>query len=164
MIKEEKRKKFENDYFKKYEIITKSHEKKETNQKNQKITPKILEITTNNFLNLLQENENIIKSIKSSKNEEEAKLFIDFKEKMNSLAKYSKKELDLYVYRNLPIINDILDECKRDKQKEKRINLFIKLLREDLDEIYSRREIILKYMKVLDYQPFSEYKHINNKI
>ena len=165
MIKEEKRKKFENDYFKKYEIITKSHEKKETNQKNQKITPKILEKTTNNFLNLLQENENIIKSIKSSnKNEEEAKLFIDFKEKMNSLAKYSKKELDLYVYRNLPIINDILDECKRDKQKEKRINLFIKLLREDLDEIYSRREIILKYMKVLDYQPFSEYKHINNKI
>ena len=57
-----------------------------------------------------------------------------------------------------------MDECKRDKQKEKRINLFIKLLREDLDEIYSRREIILKYMKALDYQPFSEYKHINNKI
>ena len=163
MIKEEKRKKFENDYFKKYEVITKSHEK-DTKQKIEKITPKTIEKVTNNFLNLLQENDNIIKSIKSYKKEEDAKLFIDFKEKMDSLAKYSKKELDLYIYRNLPIINDILDECKRDKLTENRINLFIKLLREDLDEIYSQREIILKYMKVLDYKPFSELKHINNKI
>lgn len=158
MIKEEKRKKFENDYFKKYEQIAKSHERKDIKQKTEKITPKTIERVTNNFLDLLKENDNIIKSMKSSQKEEEAKLFIDFKEKMDSLAKYSKKELDLYIYRNLPIINDILDECKRDKQTEKRINRFIKLLREDLDEIYSQREIILKYLKVLDYKPFSEYK------
>ena len=158
MIKEEKRKKFENEYFKKYELLIKSREKKEMKQKSEKITPKELEKVTKNFLNLLKENDNIIKSIKSSKKEEDAKLFIDFKEKMNSLSKYSKKDLDLYVYRNLPIINNILDECKRDKQTENRINHFIKLLREDLDEIYAQREIILRYLKVLDYKTFSENK------
>jgi len=158
MIKEEKRKKFENEYFKKYELLIKSREKNNMKQKVEKITPKELEKVTKNFLNLLKENDNIIKSIKSSKKEEDAKLFIDFKEKMNSLSKYSKKDLDLYVYRNLPIINNILDECKRDKQTENRINHFIKLLREDLDEIYAQREIILRYLKVLDYKNFSENK------
>ena len=152
MIKEEKRKKFEKEYFKKYELLIKAREKKEEQKLN---NPAMMEKVKNNFMNLLEENDNIIKAITSTKNENQANLFIEFKEKMNSLAKYSKKELDLFIYRNIPIINNILDECKRARQTEKRINHFIRILREDLDEIYSQREIILRYLKVLDYYPFS---------
>lgn len=152
MIKEEKRKKFENEYFKKYELIIKAREKKEEEKLS---TPDMMQKIKNNFLNLLEENDNIIKVIESTKNEKEANLFIEFKEKMNSLAKYSKKELDLFIYRNLPIINNILDEIKRDRKTEIRINYFIRMLREDLDEIYYQRENILHFLKVLDYNPFS---------
>ena len=153
MIKEEKKKKFENEFFKKYENIIKAYEKKERLQK-KLITNEMLEEAGNIFFNLLEENENIIKS---SKKTGDAELFIEFREKMNSLAKYSKKELNLYIFRNYQVINNILEECKRDKQRENRINRFIKILREDLEEILNRREYILKFLKVLDYQPFPNY-------
>ena len=114
----------------------------------------MLEEASNRFFSLLKENEKIIES---SKKAEEAELFIEFREKMNSLAKYSKRELNLYIFRNYQVINNLLEECKRDKQRENRINGFIKILREDLEEIYNRREYILKFLKVLDYQPFPNY-------
>jgi len=150
MIKEEKKKKFENEFFKKYEKIIQSREKKEQIHK-KIITDEMLEETSNNFFYLLEENEAIIKS---SKKTEDAELFIQFREKMNSLAKFSKHELHLYVYRNFQTINNILEECKRDKQRENRINKFIKILKEDLEEICNQRYYILKYLKVLDYNPF----------
>ena len=150
MIREEKKKKFENEFFKKYEKIIKSREKKEQTQK-KIITNEMLEEMSNNFFDLLDENEAIIKS---SKKIEDVELFIQFREKMNSLAKFSKHELHLYVYRNFQTINNILEECKRDKQRENRINKFIKILKEDLEEICNQRYYILKFLKVLDYTPF----------
>ena len=153
MIKGEKKKEFENEIFKKYEKAIKNNEKKEGLQK-KLITNEMLEEASNRFFSLLKENEKIIES---SKKAEEAELFIEFREKMNSLAKYSKRELNLYIFRNYQVINNLLEECKRDKQRENRINGFIQILREDLEEIYNRREYILKFLKVLDYQPFPNY-------
>ena len=158
MIKEEKRKKFEAEFFKKYDELLKSHEKKERLQKNL-ITKEMIEETSHYFFNLLQENEKIIKT---SKKEEDVELFIEFREKMNSLAKFSKNELNLYIFRNYPIINHILEECKRDKQRETRINKFIQLLREDLDEIYNKKNYIQKFIKIMDYQPFPNHASVNS--
>lgn len=158
MIKEEKKKKFEAEFFKKYDELLKSHEKKERIQKNL-ITNEMIEETTHYFFNLLQENENIIKT---SKKEEDVELFIEFREKMNSLAKFSKNELNLYIFRNYPIINHILEECKRDRQRETRINKFIQLLREDLDEIYNKKNYIQKFIKIMDYQPFPNHASVNS--
>ena len=153
MIKEQKKKKFENEFFKKYEKIIQAHLLKEK-EKKELITNEILEEAGNNFFNLLKENEKIIKS---SKNIEDAELFLEFREKMNSLEKFSKNELNLYIYRNYKTIINILEECKRDKKREIEINRFIKLLNDDLDEIYYKRKFIHKFMKVLDYKPFHKY-------
>ena len=153
MIKEQKKKKFENEFFKKYEKIIQAHLLKEK-EKKELITNEILEEAGNNFFNLLKENEKIIQS---SKNIEDAELFLEFREKMNSLEKFSKNELNLYIYRNYKTIINILEECKRDKKREIEINRFIKLLNDDLDEIYYKRKYIHKFMKVLDYKPFHKY-------
>ena len=93
---------------------------------------------------------------------EDANLFIEFREKMNSLQRYAKKELNLYIYKNYDIIINILEECKRDKQKEMRINKFLKLLVQDLDEIIFKRKEILNKLQALDYQPFSSNSSIVN--
>ena len=151
LINEEKKKKFENNFFQNYEKIMKSQEKKEKKIKQDLITDEMLQKMSQNFLNLLKENEKIIKS---SEKMEDAELFIEFREKMNSLEKYSKRELNLYVYRNFQTISNILEECKRDKQIEIRINKFLKLLRDDLDDLYLNRKFILKFLKVINYNPF----------
>ena len=111
----------------------------------------MLEEMGNNFNNLLEENEAIIKS---STKQEDAELFIGFREKMKSLRMYSKQDLNMYLYRNFDVINNILADCKRDKQKENRINRFIRMLKEDLDQICYKRNNILKSLKVLDFLPF----------
>ena len=111
----------------------------------------MLEEMGNNFNNLLEENEAIIKS---STKQEDAELFIGFREKMKSLRMYSKQDLNMYLYRNFDVINNILSECKRDKQRENRINKFIKILKEDLDLICYKRDYISKHLRVLDFLPF----------
>ena len=151
LINEEKKKKFENNFFQNYEKIMKSQEKKEKKINQDLITDEMIQKMSQNFLNLLKENEKIIKS---SEKMEDAELFIEFREKMNSLEKYSKRELNLYVYRNFQTISNILEECKRDKQIEIRINKFLKLLRDDLDDLYLNRKFILKFLKVINYNPF----------
>ena len=98
-----------------------------------------------------KENEAIIKS---STKQEDAELFIGFREKMKSLRMYSKQDLNMYLYRNFDVINNILSECKRDKQRENRINKFIKILKEDLDLICYKRDYISKHLRVLDFLPF----------
>ena len=148
MIKEEKKKKFEQKFFQNYEKILKSQEKKEEKMKQKLINDEILQELSHNFFNLLEENEKIIKS---STKKEDTKLFIEFREKMNSLKRYSKRELNLYLYRNFKTINTILEECKRDKQIEFRINKFLKLLRDDL---CINRKSILQFIKAIDYKPF----------
>ena len=151
LINEERKKKFENNFFQNYENIIKSQEKKEKKIKQDLITDEMLQEMSHNFLNLLEENEKIIKS---SEKMEDAELFVEFREKMNSLQKYSKRELNLYVYRNIQTISSILEECKRDKQIENRINKFLKLLRDDFDDLYLNRKFILKFLKAIDYNPY----------
>ena len=150
MIKEQKKKKVENEFFKQYEKIIKEYEEKEQN-KNKIVSKEMLEEMGNNFNNLLEENEAIIKS---STKQEDAELFIGFREKMKSLRMYSKQDLNMYLYRNFDVINNILSECKRDKQRENRINKFIKILKEDLDLICYKRDYISKHLRVLDFLPF----------
>ena len=111
----------------------------------------MLEEMGNNFTNLMDENDAIIKS---SRTEDEAELFIQFREKLKSLTRYSVDDLNMYLYRNFDVINNILAECKRDKQKENRINRFIRRLKADLDQICYKRNKILKSLKVLDFLPF----------
>ena len=150
MIKEQKKKKVENEFFKQYEKIIKEYEEKEQN-KNKIVSKEMLEEMGNNFNDLLEENEAIIKS---SQKQEDAELFIGFREKMKSLRMYSKQDLNMYLYRNFDVINNILSECKRDKQRENRINKFIKILKEDLDLICYKRDYISKHLRVLDFLPF----------
>ena len=152
MIKEQKKKKLENEFLKKYEKIIKVYQEKEKNKNKKKIISKeMLEEMGNNFTNLMDENDAIIKS---SRTEDEAELFIQFREKLKSLTRYSVDDLNMYLYKNFDVINNILAECKRDKQKENRINRFIRRLKEDLDQICYKRNNILKSLKVLDFLPF----------
>ena len=152
MIKEQKKKKLENEFLKKYEKIIKVYQEKEKNKNKKKIISKEMLIEMgNNFTNLMDENDAIIKS---SRTEDEAELFIQFREKLKSLTRYSVDDLNMYLYRNFDVINNILAECKRDKQKENRINRFIRMLKEDLDQICYKRNNILKSLKVLDFLPF----------
>ena len=160
MIKEKQKKKFEKDFFQKYENLMKKREKQEKLKKKKEIiTDEMIEEVNNNFFYLLDENERII--TKATKKNEDAELFIDFRNKMNSLAKYAKKELNLYIYKNYDIIVNILEECKRDKQKEIRINKFFQFLCQDLDDIIFKRKEILKTLQALDYQPFSSNNSTN---
>ena len=160
MIKEKQKKKFEKEFFQKYENLMKKREKQEKLKKKKEIiTDEMIEEVNNNFFYLLDENERII--TKATKKNEDAELFIDFRNKMNSLAKYAKKELNLYIYKNYDIIVNILEECKRDKQKEIRINKFFQFLCQDLDDIIFKRKEILKTLQALDYQPFSSNNSTN---
>ena len=84
-------------------------------------------------------------------------LFLEFKEKINSLEKFSKKEFNLYIIRNYKILLKILEECKRDTEKEMRINEYLKALNNDLDKLYQYKNMILNDIKIVDYQPFIPY-------
>ena len=119
----------------------------------EEISKKVIEEVNHKFENLIHENEDIIKS-----NEEEAELFLGFKEKMVSLAKYSKKEYNLYLVKNYKYIEKVLEDCKRDKEREERIGQFLKALNEDLRMNDMYKSDLWQDIKVIDYHPFISYK------
>ena len=106
------------------------------------------------FSIIIKENEELIRK---SNRKEEMELFLEFKEKINSLEKFSKKEFNLYIIRNYKILLKILEECKRDTEKEMRINEYLKALNNDLDKLYQYKNMILNDIKIVDYQPFIPY-------
>ena len=123
-------------------------------QNNDTITDEMYEEINFCFLNLIKENDDLIKS---SQKKEQMELFLEFKEKMDSLQKFSKKDFNLYILKNYEIILKILQECKRDKQKEIRINEFLKALNNDLNMLYKYKDDISYHMKLINYQPFFSY-------
>jgi hypothetical protein len=125
-----------------------------------KVSEKIIEEVNHKFEDLIHENDDIIKS--SSKNEE-AELFLEFKEKMISLAKYSKKEYNLYLVKNYKYIVKVLEDYKRDKEREERIGKFLKALKEDLKMNCMYKSDLWQDIKVIDYQPFISYNKKNKK-
>ena len=124
----------------------------------EEIPEKLIEEVNNKFKNLIHENEEIIDS---SSRKEEAELFLGFKEKMISLARYSKKEYNLYLAKNYKYIVKILEDYKRDKEKEERIDKFLKALNEDLRMNCMFKSDLWQDIKVIDYQPF--ISHNKNK-
>ena len=118
----------------------------------EEIPEKVIEEVNHKFENLIHENDDIIESKK-----EEAELFLGFKEKMISLARYSKKEFNLYLIRNYKYILKILEDCKRDKEREERIDKFLKAMNEDLKINGMYKSELWQDIKVIDYQPFISY-------
>ena len=117
----------------------------------EEIQEKLIKEVNHKFSKLIHENEDIIGS---SSRKEEAELFLEFKEKMISLARYSKKEYNLYLVKNYKYIVKVLEECKRDKEREERIDKFLKSLNEDLRMNSMFKSDLWQDIKVIDYQPF----------
>jgi len=117
----------------------------------EEIQEKLIEEVNHKFSKLIHENEDIIGS---SSRKEEAELFLEFKEKMISLARYSKKEYNLYLVKNYKYIVKVLEECKRDKEREERIDKFLKSLNEELRMNSMFKSDLWQDIKVIDYQPF----------
>jgi len=120
----------------------------------EEISEKVIEEVNYKFKNLIHENEKIINS---TSRKEEAELFLEFKEKMISLERYSKKEFNLYLIRNYKYILKILEDCKRDKEREERIDKFLKAMNEDLKINGMYKSELWQDIKVIDYQPFISY-------
>ena len=118
----------------------------------EEIPEKVIEEVNHKFENLIHENDDIIESKK-----EEAELFLGFKEKMISLNKYSKKEYDLYLVKNYKYIAKVLEDCKKDKEREERIDKFLEALNEDLRMNNMYKSDLWQDIKVMDYQPFISY-------
>ena len=118
----------------------------------EEIPEKVIEEVNHKFENLIHENDDIIESKK-----EEAELFLGFKEKMISLARYSKKEYNLYLVKNYKYIAKALEDCKRDKEREERIDKFLKALNEDLKMNCMYKSDLWQDIKVIDYQPFISF-------
>ena len=76
---------------------------------------------------------------------------------MISLERYSKKEFNLYLIRNYKYILKILEDCKRDKEREERIDKFLKAMNEDLKINGMYKSELWQDIKVIDYQPFISY-------
>ena len=123
-------------------------------QKEEVVPEDIFEEINHQFLNIIKENDDIIQS---TKKKEEIILFLEFREKMNSLRKFSEKNFNLYILRNYKIILNTLQECKKNKEKEYRINEFLKELNDELNMLYYYKKDISNNMKILNYQPFSSY-------
>ena len=130
------------------------YEKNKINEKEEIIAEEIYENIDNQFLNIIRENDEIIKTCEKK---EEIELFLEFREKMNSLQKLSKHEFNLYILRNYQNILNILEECKRDKQKEYQINEFLRVLNYDLNMLFYYKKHISHHMKIVNYQPFFPY-------
>ena len=128
-------------------------EKYEKNEKEKNITEEIYEDANHKYSILLKENDDIIRN----SDKKESELFLDFKEKMNSLEKFSKQEFSLYIIRNYKVILNILEEIKRDRKKEYQINEFLKALNEDFDKLFDYKRDIFKHIKIVNYQPFYPY-------
>ena len=122
------------------------------NKVKEEIPEKVIEEVNHKFENLIHENNDIIDSKK-----EEAELFLEFKEKMISLARYSKKEYNLYLVKNYKYIEKVLEDCKRDKEREERIDKFLKELKEDIRMNCMYKSDLWQDIKVIDYQPFISY-------
>ena len=155
-IKNKKEIKKKNSYKEKVSEFMRLYLEKYRNQyeKEEVLPEESLEDLAYKFSNILRENEEIIRN---SDKKEEIELFLEFKEKMNSLEKFSKREFNLYIIRNYNIILKILEECKRDKQKEFRINEYLKALNYDLNMLYHYKKEIAQHMKIINYQPFFSY-------
>ena len=76
---------------------------------------------------------------------------------MISLARYSKKEYNLYLVKNYKYIAKALEDCKRDKEREERIDKFLKALNEDLKMNCMYKSDLWQDIKVIDYQPFISF-------
>ena len=76
---------------------------------------------------------------------------------MISLERYSKKEFNLYLVRNYKYIAKILEDCKRDKEREERICKFLKALNKDLKINSMLKSDLWQDIRVIDYQPFISY-------
>ena len=135
-------------------IFLEKYEKSKNNEKDENIPEEAYEFIDNQYLNIMRENDEMIKT---SAQKEEVELFLEFREKMNSLEKLSKKDFNLYILRNYITLLSILEECKRDKQKETQINEFLKLLNYDLNMLFYYKKHISHRMKVINYQPFFSY-------
>ena len=120
----------------------------------EEIPEKVIEEVNHKFENLMHENEEIIDS---TSRKEEVELFLEFKEKMISLERYSKKEFNLYLVRNYKYIAKILEDCKRDKEREERICKFLKALNKDLKINSMLKSDLWQDIRVIDYQPFISY-------
>ena len=123
-------------------------------KKEEAVSEDTFEEINQQFLNIIKENDDIIRS---TKKKEEIELFLEFREKMNSLRKLSIKNFNFYIIRNYKIILNTLQECKRDKEKEYRINEFLKELNDELNMLYYYKKDISNNMKILNYQPFLSY-------
>ena len=126
----------------------------------EEIPEKIIEEVNQKFENLIHENDDLIES---TSRKEEAELFLEFKEKMISLARYSKKEYNLYLVKNYKYIVKVLEDCKRDKEREERISKFLKALNEDIRMNSMYKSDLWQDIKVIDYQPFISYNKKNKK-
>ena len=135
-------------------IFLEKYEKSKNDEKDENIPEEAYEFIDNQFLNIMRENDEMIKT---SAQKEEVELFLEFREKMNSLEKLSKREFNLYILRNYKTLLGILEECKQDKQKEYQINEFLKLLNYDLNMLFYYKKHISHRMKVVNYQPFFSY-------
>ena len=125
-----------------------------------KVSEKIIEEVNHKIADLIHENDDIIES---SSQKEETELFLEFKEKMISLARYSKKEYNLYLVKNYKYIVKVLEDYKRDKEREERIGKFLKALKEDLKMNCMYKSDLWQDIKVIDYQPFISYNKKNKK-
>ena len=59
--------------------------------------------------------------------------------------------------RNYKYILKILEDCKRDKEREERIDKFLKAMNEDLKINGMYKSELWQDIKVIDYQPFISY-------
>ena len=134
-------------------LFYEKYENKE-NKEDKDNTEEVYEEANHKYLILLKENDDLIRNYD---NKEGIDLFLEFKEKMNSLEKFSKQEFSLYLIRNYKIILNILEEIKRDKQKEFQINGFLKALNEDFDKLYHYKRDISNHIQIFNYQPFYPY-------
>ena len=98
---------------------------KDTEIKNEK---KIKEVYTM-FLNLIQNNTKMMENA-SDKDQE---LFVEFREKMDSLKKVNNKIFEEFIFENYKYFKKELDDCKKGKYQEKCINNFLNNLNNDLD-------------------------------
>ena len=96
------------------------------------------------FTNLVYNSKKLIEEIPIS----ERGIFLEFKEKIDSLKKMDGKEYEMFVYENYKYFKKELEECKKGQNQERYINNFINKLNNQIDlrdKIESKQNIKIIY-------------------